>query len=148
MVASMFSAAILTILSAFAQDYAQLLAIRAALGIALGGMPAVAMAMVSQLEMATSCKNSSEWAGGTKLARNCQVAARLCASHKIHGLNSACTSIGHSTSSATAVMVRRPRQAGSRGMAVLVSKAASRHPASFPAPRARAPDRPCCGTVR
>lgn len=48
MVASMFSAAILTILSAFAQDYAQLLAIRAALGIALGGMPAVAMAYLGE----------------------------------------------------------------------------------------------------
>jgi YNFM family putative membrane transporter len=48
MVASMFSAAILTILSAFAQDYGQLLAIRAALGIALGGMPAVAMAYLGE----------------------------------------------------------------------------------------------------
>jgi len=48
MVASMFSAAILTILSAFAQDYAQLLAIRAALGVALGGMPAVAMAYLGE----------------------------------------------------------------------------------------------------
>jgi len=48
MVASMFSAAILTILSAFAQDYAQLLAVRAALGIALGGMPAVAMAYLGE----------------------------------------------------------------------------------------------------
>ncbi|WP_312434859.1 MFS transporter [Janthinobacterium sp.] len=48
MVASMFSAAILTILSAFAQDYAQLLAIRAMLGIALGGMPAVAMAYLGE----------------------------------------------------------------------------------------------------
>jgi YNFM family putative membrane transporter len=38
----------LTILSAFAQDYAQLLAIRAALGIALGGMPAVAMAYLGE----------------------------------------------------------------------------------------------------
>lgn len=48
MVASMFSAAILTILSAFAQDYTQLLAIRAMLGIALGGMPAVAMAYLGE----------------------------------------------------------------------------------------------------
>ena len=48
MVASMFSAAILTILSAFAQDYPQLLAIRAALGVALGGMPAVAMAYLGE----------------------------------------------------------------------------------------------------
>ena len=48
MVASMFSAAILTILSAFAQDYAQLLAIRAMLGVALGGMPAVAMAYLGE----------------------------------------------------------------------------------------------------
>jgi YNFM family putative membrane transporter len=47
MVASMFSAAILTILSAFAQDTAAA-AIRAALGIALGGMPAVAMAYLGE----------------------------------------------------------------------------------------------------
>lgn len=48
MVASMASAAVLTVLSAFAQDFAQLLAVRAALGIALGGMPAVAMAYLGE----------------------------------------------------------------------------------------------------
>ncbi|OYO26515.1 MFS transporter [Janthinobacterium sp. PC23-8] len=48
MVASMFCAAILGILSAFAQDYGQLLALRAMLGIALGGMPAVAMAYLGE----------------------------------------------------------------------------------------------------
>ena len=48
MVFSMVSAAVLTVLSAFAQDFAQLLAIRAVLGIALGGMPAVAMAYLGE----------------------------------------------------------------------------------------------------
>jgi len=111
-------------------------------------MPAVAMAMVSQLDTATSCKNSSECAGGTKLAMNCQVAARLCASHKIQGLNSACTSIGHSTMRMIAAPFRRPRQAGSRGMAVLFSKGASRRPDWLRRPRTAAQDRPCCGTAR
>ncbi|MFM2087143.1 MAG: hypothetical protein RLZZ237_2012 [Pseudomonadota bacterium] len=48
MVFSMISAAVLTVLSAFAQDFTQLLAIRAVLGIALGGMPAVAMAYLGE----------------------------------------------------------------------------------------------------
>lgn len=48
MVFSMVSAAVLTVLSAFAQDFMQLLAIRAVLGIALGGMPAVAMAYLGE----------------------------------------------------------------------------------------------------
>ncbi|MBB5606844.1 MULTISPECIES: MFS transporter [unclassified Janthinobacterium] len=48
MVFSMLSAAVLTVLSAFAQDFTQLLAIRAVLGIALGGMPAVAMAYLGE----------------------------------------------------------------------------------------------------
>ena len=41
-------AAVFTFLSAFAQDFAQLLVLRALLGFALGGMPAVAMAYMSE----------------------------------------------------------------------------------------------------
>jgi len=44
MVASMVSGALLTLLSAFAADYIHLVAIRALLGLMLGGLPAVAMA--------------------------------------------------------------------------------------------------------
>lgn len=44
MVASMVSGAVLTLLSAFASDYLHLVAIRALLGLMLGGLPAVAMA--------------------------------------------------------------------------------------------------------
>ncbi|SHN38979.1 MFS transporter, YNFM family, putative membrane transport protein [Duganella sacchari] len=48
MVAAMAIAAVMTLLSAFAHNYAQLLALRALLGIALGGMPAIAMAYLSE----------------------------------------------------------------------------------------------------
>ncbi|TFW16446.1 MFS transporter [Duganella callida] len=48
MVGAMASAAILTVLCAFAGNYPQLLALRALLGIALGGMPAIAMAYLSE----------------------------------------------------------------------------------------------------
>ncbi len=45
---ALLAAALLVLLSAFAQTYAQLLATRALLGFALGGMPAVAMAYLSE----------------------------------------------------------------------------------------------------
>lgn len=48
MVAAMVVAALLTILCAFAQSYPQLLAMRATLGVALGGMPAIAMAYLGE----------------------------------------------------------------------------------------------------
>lgn len=48
MVAAMLGGAILTLASAFAQDYAQLLVLRALLGVALGGMPAIAMAYLGE----------------------------------------------------------------------------------------------------
>jgi YNFM family putative membrane transporter len=48
MVAAMASAAVLTLLCAFAQSYPQLLALRAVLGFALGGMPAIAMAYLGE----------------------------------------------------------------------------------------------------
>jgi YNFM family putative membrane transporter len=48
MAASMVAGGVLTLLSAFADSYAQLLVLRAALGFALGGMPAVAMAYLSE----------------------------------------------------------------------------------------------------
>lgn len=48
MVASMFSGAVLTLLSAFTDGFGQLLALRALLGFMFGGMPAVAMAYLSE----------------------------------------------------------------------------------------------------
>jgi len=47
MVASMTGGALLTLLSAFTFDYTQLVAVRALLGLVLGGLPAVAMAYLS-----------------------------------------------------------------------------------------------------
>lgn len=48
MVAAMAISALLTILCAFAHSYPQLLALRALLGVALGGMPAIAMAYLGE----------------------------------------------------------------------------------------------------
>ncbi|MES2299643.1 MAG: MFS transporter [Pseudomonadota bacterium] len=48
MTGAMLAAAILTLLCACAQNYPQLLLLRGALGLALGGMPAVAMAYLSE----------------------------------------------------------------------------------------------------
>jgi YNFM family putative membrane transporter len=48
MVAAMLGGAILTLACAFARDYAQLLVLRGLLGVALGGMPAIAMAYLGE----------------------------------------------------------------------------------------------------
>lgn len=48
MAASMLSGGLLTLLAAFTRDYAQLLVLRALLGFMLGGLPAVAMAYLSE----------------------------------------------------------------------------------------------------
>jgi YNFM family putative membrane transporter len=48
MVGSMFCGGVLTLLAAFAQNYGQLLLLRALLGLLLGGMPALAMAYLSE----------------------------------------------------------------------------------------------------
>lgn len=48
MVAAMAISALLTMLCAFAHSYSQLLLMRAALGVALGGMPAIAMAYLGE----------------------------------------------------------------------------------------------------
>jgi YNFM family putative membrane transporter len=48
MVAAMLAGAVLTLASAFAQNFAQLLVLRGLLGVALGGMPAVAMAYLGE----------------------------------------------------------------------------------------------------
>jgi YNFM family putative membrane transporter len=48
MVAAMAVAAVMTLLCAFAHNYPQLLAMRALLGIVLGGMPAIAMAYLGE----------------------------------------------------------------------------------------------------
>jgi YNFM family putative membrane transporter len=48
MVGAMLLGAILTLACAFAQDYAQLLVLRGLLGVALGGMPAIAMAYLGE----------------------------------------------------------------------------------------------------
>jgi YNFM family putative membrane transporter len=48
MAGSMFCGGVLTLLAAFAQGYGQLLLLRALLGLLLGGMPALAMAYLSE----------------------------------------------------------------------------------------------------
>jgi YNFM family putative membrane transporter len=48
MAASMFSGGVLTLLAAFAHGFGQLLVLRALLGLLLGGMPALAMAYLSE----------------------------------------------------------------------------------------------------
>ena len=48
MVAAMAAAALITLLCAWSRDYAQLLLLRALLGVALGGMPAIAMAYLGE----------------------------------------------------------------------------------------------------
>jgi YNFM family putative membrane transporter len=48
MACAMFGASVCTLLCAFAQDFTQLLVLRALLGVALGGMPAVAMAYLGE----------------------------------------------------------------------------------------------------
>jgi len=48
MAGSMFAGGVLTLLAAFAQNYGQLLVLRASLGLLLGGMPALAMAYLSE----------------------------------------------------------------------------------------------------
>lgn len=48
MAASMFAGGILTLLASFAQTYGQLLVLRGLLGLLLGGMPALAMAYLSE----------------------------------------------------------------------------------------------------
>jgi YNFM family putative membrane transporter len=48
MAASMFAGGVLTLLAAFAHNYPQLLVLRALLGLLLGGMPALAMAYLSE----------------------------------------------------------------------------------------------------
>jgi len=54
MAAALMLAAVLTLLCAVAQSYPQLLALRVALGVALGGMPAIAMAYLGEeMEPAT-----------------------------------------------------------------------------------------------
>ncbi len=54
MVAAMAVAAVMTLLSPLAHSYGQLVALRAALGLALGGMPAIAMVYLSEEMQATS----------------------------------------------------------------------------------------------
>jgi YNFM family putative membrane transporter len=48
MVVALMVSGLMTVLSAFAQNYVQLLVVRTLLGLALGGMPAVAMAYLSE----------------------------------------------------------------------------------------------------
>ena len=66
MAGALAGAALLTLLSALAQSFAQLLLLRALLGLALGGMPAVAMAYLSR-EVASSSLGLSMggYIGGT-----------------------------------------------------------------------------------
>jgi YNFM family putative membrane transporter len=60
------AAAVLTILCAFAQDFSQLLVLRALLGFALGGMPAVAMAYLArEIEAGSLGLSMGMYIGGT-----------------------------------------------------------------------------------
>lgn len=66
MAAALVAAAVFTALSALAQDYAQLLVLRALAGFALGGMPAVAMAYLSEEIEASSLGHAMGiYIGGT-----------------------------------------------------------------------------------
>jgi MFS transporter, YNFM family, putative membrane transport protein len=68
MVAAVSAAAVLTVLCAFAQDYLQLLVLRALLGAALGGMPAVAMAyLVEEVEAPSLGLAMGMYIGGSAL---------------------------------------------------------------------------------
>lgn len=66
MVASMVSGAVLTLLAAFTFDYAQLVAVRALMGLMLGGLPAVAMAYLSdEIEPASLGLSMGMYIGGS-----------------------------------------------------------------------------------
>jgi YNFM family putative membrane transporter len=68
MVSAVSAAAVLTVLCALAQDYLQLLVLRALLGAALGGMPAVAMAyLVEEIEAPALGLAMGMYIGGTAL---------------------------------------------------------------------------------
>jgi MFS transporter, YNFM family, putative membrane transport protein len=68
MVASLVGAAVLTLLSALARDFTQLLVLRALLGFALGGMPAVAMAYLgTQIEKSSLGVAMGMYIGGSAL---------------------------------------------------------------------------------
>jgi YNFM family putative membrane transporter len=68
MAGAMAGAALMTVLCAFAQNYAQLLVLRALLGAALGGMPAVAMAyLVEEIDGPSLGMSMGLYIGGTAL---------------------------------------------------------------------------------
>ncbi|UVW29791.1 MFS transporter [Massilia sp. H6] len=68
MVASMVGGALLTLLSSFALDYIQLVGARALLGLVLGGLPAVAMAYLSdEIEGASLGLSMGMYIGGSAL---------------------------------------------------------------------------------
>lgn len=66
MAGALAAAAVFTLLSAFAQSFVQLLVLRALLGFALGGMPAVAMAYLSrEIEPSSLGLSMGVYIGGT-----------------------------------------------------------------------------------
>jgi MFS transporter, YNFM family, putative membrane transport protein len=66
MAGALAASAVFTLLSAFAQDFAQLLVLRALLGFALGGMPAVAMGYLSrEIEASSLGLSMGVYIGGT-----------------------------------------------------------------------------------
>ena len=77
-------------------------------------MPTVAIATVFQVASAASFKNSSEWAGGKNVARNCLAALRLDGSKSTSGLNSAKYPTGSNTTTNRIASVSLPFHAGSR----------------------------------
>ena len=77
-------------------------------------MPAVAMATVRQVSLATSSKNSPSTFGGKKSLKNLKVGFKLPASNSVQTLNSVSTSAGHSSTVPASSQNKRPNQAGSR----------------------------------
>ena len=77
-------------------------------------IPAVAMATVRQVSLATSNKNSPSIFGGKKSPKNFKVGFKLLASNSVQTLNSVSTSAGHSSATPASSQNRRPIQAGSR----------------------------------
>ena len=79
-------------------------------------MPAVAMATVRQVSLATSSKNSPSILGGKKSLKNFKVGFKLLASKSVQTLNSVSTSMGHSSTPTASSQKTRADQAGSRLM--------------------------------
>ncbi|MCY1503861.1 hypothetical protein D9M68_380040 [compost metagenome] len=70
-------------------------------------VPAVAMARVSSVALASSARKAGELSGGKKPARKPPMTARLPLPNSAQGLNSESASTGHATASAASQPARR-----------------------------------------